>query len=52
VQLELLGQFHLHDDRRRQRERLVQRQLHLPHHLHGLVLGQLHERHLRSSLRG
>jgi hypothetical protein len=52
VQFELYWQLYLHDDRRPQRQRLVQRQLHLPYHLHRLLFGELHERDLRYPVRG
>ena len=50
LQRRLHRQLDLHDNRRPERERLMQRQLHLPHHVHGLVLGQLQQRHLRSQM--
>jgi hypothetical protein len=51
VQLELHGQLHVLDDRGSERQRVVRRELDLPHHLHRVLLGELHERDLRSQVR-
>jgi hypothetical protein len=51
MQPELHRQFHVRGNPWAQWQRLVRRQLHLPHHLHGVLLGKLHQRHLHPSLR-
>jgi hypothetical protein len=52
VQRELHGQLDLLADGRRERERVLQRELDLPRHLHRQLLGELLERHVRPPLRG
>ena len=46
VQHRLHPQLDLHGDRRRERQRLLQWRLHMPHHVHGPVFRQLFQRDL------
>jgi aromatic ring-cleaving dioxygenase len=51
VQRGLHGQLGLHDQGGAQRQRVMQRKLHLSHHLHRVLLGELHQRHVRPHVR-
>jgi len=41
----------LHDQGGAQRQRVMQRKLHVSHHLHRILLGELHQRHVRPHVR-
>jgi hypothetical protein len=52
VQRGLHGQLGLHDQGWPQRQRIVQRNVHVSYHLHGFLLGELQQRYVRPPVRG